>query len=274
MSVNSENIEEKLANMQALKARIEGPKTRSKVEQGELVQAMFLTMCEFFPVLHDHMNQIRDYAQSVQTLTEELREVKDDVEDLKHDMANMKAELTTVINDMQTENTYIKKQIVQNEIEKSQTAVIVRNFEPTNSAGKVGEDAETASDLRQGLNNFLTFLQINERIKVKDVFRLKSNDKKGKSLFSPVKVTFFSKNDRAIFFSNVKLLKNSPYHLVNLCQDVPRCLSTQFTEIDTKGYRLRTANPGLKVKVVLYKMQYSLMVKGEGDRMFTPYNEH
>mgnify|MGYP001196808478 CR=1 FL=1 len=278
MADKLKNFEEKMAEMQALKTRLDGPKTRSKVEEGELVKAMFSSMVEFFPICYETLRNLKTHEGNFLKLTEDLNEVKgdldevkEDVEGIKTEMNAMKAELTKVITTIQADNAYLKKQAFESEVEKSQNAVIIRNFEPTNQAGKIGEDQETGADLRLGLDRFLTFLQINERIKLKDAFRLKSRDKKGKSLFSPVKLCFHSKNDRAIFFSNVRLLRESQYNRVNICQDVPRCLSAQFQEVDTQGYNLRIANPGMKTKVVLYKMNYTLMVKQDGERTFNPY---
>lgn len=191
MTANIELFELKMAEMHLLKAKLDGPKTRSKVEEGELVKSMFLSMVEFFPICLDTLKDMKTYDRKLDSLTEDLDDVKNDVEDLKIDMGTMKAELTTVINGLQSDNTFMKKQLIEMEIQNSQTAVIIRNFEPTNLAGKIGEEMETGADLRQGLDRFLSFLQINEMIKLKDAFRLRSRDKKKRTKFVfPCKAVF------------------------------------------------------------------------------------
>ena len=128
--------------------------------------------------------------------------------------------------------------------------------------------------LAENVNKMFQTLEISGKVRVFDMYRLKSkksNILNGQSLFSPVKVEFQSKIDRKIFFENVKKLKSSPYETVQVVQNVVKPLADQYHALDKLGFDLRKATKGLKSRISIVKQEYCLFTKLSKEKEWKQY---
>ena len=259
-STNLKTKEDLLKEIQELRKKVDDREKDSKKTTKTRTQNN-----EDFDVTSATFRLLSDFAPQVLNSMTILQEsLEKSLEKLNEKVTILQAEIITV----RDENKRLKKCLMDVEIQRSQKSVIIRNLMPL----KGGEKEETPLDLRNNLQKLLKKLDIADNCWVDDVYRLKSKEPqniiRGRSLFSPVKVDFISKQDKFLFMSKLKNLKNSPFGTLRIGQSVVQMLKKEYNELDKVAFDLRTDTPGTKTKIFIKDYKYCLAAKKPNEREF------
>ena len=169
------------------------------------------------------------------------------------------------------ENASMKQQLLNQEISQCQKSIIVKSLPSINGR----EDDESNDDLQESFERVLTQMKLKGQVHIADIYRLKSKQTKsiasGRSLFSPVRVDFKSMIDRRKFFKNIQNINGSIFNEIQINQCVAKSMEKEYKQLDKIGFDLRKASPGTKVKIVISKQKYKLLVKTPTEKTYSEY---
>ena len=139
---------------------------------------------------------------------------------ISKEVVRMNEKVTQDVETLKDEVSYLKKEVLNNQIQNSAKSVIIRELPPLNTSGR-----ESPVEVKKQVEKMLTEIGIKDETKITDVYRLrggKTDEYSGRSVFLPVKVTFSSKFDIGLDFKNLKNLKD--FKSIKVNRDYPRLL--------------------------------------------------
>ena len=260
----------------------------------ELTGASFKLLCDFMPFFMESMKELKGLAtfntelkQELLGLKEDLKGYRNDITEVKNEIKDIQSENRSEIKELKDENASLKmvaqdhtkvleimqgkisdfeKKFLTQEIERSETCVLLRNF---SGAGP----KENRKSLRDSFMKLLMFLRLENRVHVLDIFRLVSKNAEALnpvSKYPVVKICFSSKYEKLILMGSLKNLKNSPYSNIRFSDDVPPSLREDFAKVDLEGYRIRSANgKGTLVRYPIRDFKYQLEFKRPNEEHYT-----
>ena len=77
--------------------------------------------------------------------------------------------------------------------------------------------------------------------------------------------------DRRKFFKNIQNINGSIFNEIQINQCVVKSMEKEYKELDKIGFDLRKASPGTKVKIVISKQKYKLLVKTPTEKTYSEY---
>ena len=77
--------------------------------------------------------------------------------------------------------------------------------------------------------------------------------------------------DRRKFFKNIQNINGSIFREIQINQCVPKNMEKEYKELAKIGFDLRNASPGTKVKIVISKQKYKLLVKTPTEKTSSEY---
>ena len=283
-----------ISEMLNLKKRLESKKRGEMPSDSELTGASFKLLCDFMPFFMESMKELKGLATFNTELKNDLLGLKDDLKAYRNDISEIKTELKEIqsqtkseIKELKDESASLKlvaqdhtgvleilqgkisdfeKKFLTQEIEKSESCVLLRNFA---GAGP----KENRKSLRDSFMKLLQFLRLENRVHVLDIFRLISKNPQGvstNSKYPVVKICFSSKYEKLILMGNLKNLKNSPYSNIRFSDDVPHSLREDFAKVDLEGFKIREANgKGTLVRYPIRDFKYQLEFKRPNEETYT-----
>ena len=168
------------------------------------------------------------------------------------------------ISELKEENTALQKRVTELELERSSKAVIVKNLAP-----KKGAKKETQILLKENFERVLKKLDIDNEVKVCNIYRLKSKDESRKSETDPIRVEFTSPVERGLFFAKLKKLKGSIFKDLQVGIDVPKHLMKSYKSLDETAFNFRKKYENSKTRIVTQKGSLILLAKKESEINFT-----
>ena len=174
--------------------------------------------------------------------------------------------LQVKINELEKENSILKKEIITDQTNQSQLSVIVKNLEPETT------DRETVYQLKQTFEKVLTDMNCHTDCTIADIYRLRNNKNipiAAKSTFPPVKVTFLTKFQKSAFMQSLKRL--DIYKAISVSPDVPRLLLPLYRSQDKVLYELRKKQKNLKGHLQIQGPKVLIMTKTSGQDRFREY---
>ena len=168
------------------------------------------------------------------------------------------------ISELKEENTALQKRVTELELERSSKAVIVKNLAP-----KKGAKKETQILLKENFERVLKKMDIDNEVKVCNIYRLKSKDESRKSETDPIRAEFTSTIERGLFFAKLKKLKGSIYKDLQVGIDVPKTLMKSYKQLDETAFNFRKRYENSKTRIVTQKGSLMLLGKKESDSHFS-----
>ena len=168
------------------------------------------------------------------------------------------------ISELKEENTALQKRVTELELERSSKAVIVKNLAP-----KKGAKKETQILLKENFERVLKKMDIDNEVKVCNIYRLKSKDESRKSETDPIRAEFTSTIERGLFFAKLKKLKGSIYKDLQVGIDVPKTLMKSYKQLDETAFNFRKKYENSKTRIVTQKGSLMLLGKKESDSHFS-----
>ena len=168
------------------------------------------------------------------------------------------------ISELKEENTALQKRVTELELERSSKAVIVKNLAP-----KKGAKKETQILLKENFERVLKKMDIDNEVKVCNIYRLKSKDESRKSETDPIRVEFTSPVERGLFFAKLKKLKGSIFKDLQVGIDVPKHLMKSYKSLDETAFNFRKKYENSKTRIVTQKGSLILLAKKESEINFT-----
>ena len=77
--------------------------------------------------------------------------------------------------------------------------------------------------------------------------------------------------DRRKFFKNIQNINGSIFNEIQINQCVAKSMEKEYKQLDKIGFDLRKASPGTKVKIVISKQKYKLLVKTPTEKTYSEY---
>ena len=168
------------------------------------------------------------------------------------------------ISELKEENSALQKRVTELELERSSKAVIVKNLAP-----KKGAKKETQILLKENFERVLKKMDIDNEVKVCNIYRLKSKDESRKSETDPIRVEFTSPVERGLFFAKLKKLKGSIFKDLQVGIDVPKHLMKSYKSLDETAFNFRKKYENSKTRIVTQKGSLILLAKKESEINFT-----
>ena len=112
-------------------------------------------------------------------------------------------------------------------------------------------------------------MDIDNEVKVCNIYRLKSKDESRKSETDPIRAEFTSTIERGLFFAKLKKLKGSIYKDLQVGIDVPKTLMKSYKQLDETAFNFRKKYENSKTRIVTQNFTLMLLGKKESDSHFS-----
>ena len=226
----------------------------------EILMDVAGTLASFIPEMLSFKSSFEAFANEMITLKAQLKAVEDENSLIKNE---------NII--IRKENASMKQQLLNQEISQCQKSIIVKSLPSIHGR----EDDESNEDLQESFERVLTQMKLKGQVQISEIYRLKSKQNKSiaskGSLWSPVRVDFMSMIDKRKFFKNIQNINGSIFNEIQINQCVVKSMEKEYKELDKIGFNLRKASSDTKVKIVISKQKYKLLVKTPTEKTYSEY---